>query len=201
MLTVAIASENDAADGEVYRYLLERLLDTHVERWKTDISFNGGGFRRVHSLMPKFLTLAAGAGVSRALVAIDNDGGSMRSPEHEGSHEPARDGAGEKGCRVCWLSQRVPESWGGASHRACIVVPVQTLETWLLVLRGHDFGGKSPERVYYREGLKREFYGQPLPPSSRRTELALAQLRRPEALEMLRERPSFQLFAQQLRGW
>jgi hypothetical protein len=200
MLTVAIASENDAVDAEVYRVLLSRLLGTDVHRWQTDIRFDGGGFRRVHNLAPTFLALAASHGITRALVAIDNDGGSQRCPEHVASHEPARDGGDETACRICWLSQRVPDAWKKAPHQACVVVPVQTLETWLLALKGHDFEGKPPEKTYDRPALKKKFYGRPIPPSQRCTELALQQLQRPDALDILRQRPSFQHFAEQLRG-
>jgi hypothetical protein len=201
MLTVAIASENDAVDAEVYRVLLTRLLGTDVQRWQTDIRFDGGGFRRVHNLAPTFLALAANQGVTRALVAIDNDGGSQRCPEHVASHEATRDGADETACRICWLSQRVPDAWKQEPHRACVVVPVQTLETWLLVLKHHDFEGKPPEKTYDRPALKKKFYGRPIPPSHRCTELALQQLQRPDALDILRQRPSFQHFAEQLRAW
>lgn len=203
MLTVAIASENDALDAEVYRLLLARLLDTEVQRWKTDITFQSGGFRRVYNLVPTFLEFAAKNGVTRALIAIDNDGGSQRCPEHEPTHVAAQHGAGEEDCRVCWLGQRVPDAWKAepSIHRACIIVPVQTLETWLLSLNGHDFGGKRPEQTYDRSSLKKKFYGRPIPPSRRCTELALEQLRRPDALDILRQRPSFQHFEQQLRSW
>ena len=104
---------------------------------------------------------------------------------------------------MCWLNQRIPEAWKGeqSSHRACIIVPVQTLETWLLILKGHDFEGKRPEQTYDRLSLKKKFYGRPIPPSRRCTELALEQLRRPDALDILRERHSFQHFEQQLRSW
>jgi hypothetical protein len=203
MLTVAIASENDALDAEVYRQLLARLLGTDVQRWKTDITFQGGGFRHVYNLVPTFLEFAAKNGVTRALIAIDNDGGSQRCPEHGPTHVAAQHGAGEEDCRVCWLGQRVPETWKAepSTHRACIIVPVQTLETWLLCLNGHDFGDRRPEQTYDRPALKKKFYGRPIPPSRRCTELALEQLGRPDALDILRQRPSFQHFEQQLRSW
>jgi hypothetical protein len=104
---------------------------------------------------------------------------------------------------VCWLNQRIPETWKGAqsTHRACIIVPVQTLETWLLVLKEHDFENRRPEQTYDRPSLKKKFYGRPIPSSRRCTELALEQLRRPDALDILRLRPSFQHFEQQLRSW
>jgi len=65
MLTVAMASENDALDAEVYRHLLARLLDTEVQRWNTDITFQGGGFRHVHNLTPTFLEIAEKNGITR----------------------------------------------------------------------------------------------------------------------------------------
>ncbi|HSN97832.1 MAG TPA: hypothetical protein VLS89_06020, partial [Candidatus Nanopelagicales bacterium] len=135
MLTVAIATEYDDYDGEVYRVLLERYLGQPVARWQTAMRFNGD--RSVRKLAAPYLVTAAAAGVRHALFAIDNDGGSKRRPEHDEGHDQAAQAADEReGCRVCWLSQALPASWTESGARRCVVVPVQTLETWLLCLRG-----------------------------------------------------------------
>jgi hypothetical protein len=56
-LRVAIASEYDAYDGEIYRFLISRLLGREVERWTGEFSFHGN--RSVVKLAPAFLDAAA----------------------------------------------------------------------------------------------------------------------------------------------
>jgi hypothetical protein len=80
-------------------------------------------------------------------------------------------------------------------------VPVQTLETWLLVLKKHDFREPTPEQRYSRPALKKDLFGKPLPPEEERTRMALRLLQVPGALELLRQRPSFQRFEARLAGW
>ena len=80
-LTVAIASENDSFDGEVYRFLLSQLLGVTVQRWAGTFAFNG--CKSVVKLAPAFLNAAQAAGVGHALFAVDNDGGAAKKPEHD----------------------------------------------------------------------------------------------------------------------
>jgi hypothetical protein len=198
MLTVAIASENDAYDAEIYRFLLERLLGHTVERWATEMRFNG--YRSVWKLAEPFLKRAQTAGIRHALLAVDNDGGAKRQPEHDPSHDTASQAADKDGCRFCWLSTSIPP-WWAAYGLACIIVPVQAVETWLLHLRGAPLM-PTPESYYDRGALKRRFFGAgTLPPVEKRQQLALAELNRPDAIERLQERPSFRLFAEQLVQW
>jgi hypothetical protein len=201
-LKVAIAAEYDDYDAEVFRFLLERLLGMHIERWKTEIRFNGN--RSVRKLAPEYLRRAAAEGVRHALFAIDNDGGARRRPEHQADHnqdeEAMRGKEGRDGCRFCWLSAALLPSSVGSGCRQCVVVPVQALETWLLFLRGDPLE-PSPEQVYDRSNLKKQFFGLPKPHCDRRTEMAQAQLGTSDALQRLRERPSFHLFEQQLAEW
>lgn len=91
--------------------------------------------------------------------------------------------------------------WKNPPLRYCIVVPVQTLETWLLVLKGYPFEESSPEKRYYRPVLKKDLFGKPLPPEAERTRIALDLLKAPNALKLLRERPSFQRFEARLAEW
>jgi len=127
-LAVAIASEHDAFDGEVYRRLLERLLARPVTRWSGSFVFNG--CKSVAKLCPAFLEAASAAGIRHALLAIDNDGGARRRPEHDDTHvPPAFDVDDDETCRECWLHQAVPSSWTADSRRHCVAVPVQVIET------------------------------------------------------------------------
>ena len=80
-LRVAIAAENLETDGEIYRDLLEVVLGVPVERF-TPGAASFRGWKTVYRLAPLFLELAADAGFDRALLAIDNDGGAKRRPEH-----------------------------------------------------------------------------------------------------------------------
>jgi hypothetical protein len=198
MLTVAIASENDAYDAEIYRVLLERMLGRTVARWATDMRFNG--YRSVWKLAEPFLVRAQAAGIRHALLAVDNDGGAKRQPEHDASHDTLAQADDKDGCRFCWLTTAIPSGWAGHGT-TCIVVPVQAIETWLLHLRGVPLA-PTPESYYDRGALKRRFFGTgALPPVEKRQQLALAELNRPDAIERLMERPSFRLFATQLEPW
>jgi hypothetical protein len=79
-------------------------------------------------------------------------------------------------------------------------VPVQVIETWLLVLRG-DALTPTPEHVSNRNALKKQFFGKPHPPLATRVQMARQVLGRPDALEILGARPSFQRFVERIRGW
>ncbi|MFL5344256.1 MAG: hypothetical protein ACJ8AT_05655 [Hyalangium sp.] len=199
MLTVAIASEFNAFDGELYRYLLERILGVEVQAWKSEFEFNG--CKHVRKQTGLFLKKAADAGVQHALVAIDNDGGSARGLPHKPDHQVEREVEDPDGCRVCWLLETIPSTWRAAPYRSCVVVPIQTLETWLLIIQGHTFTEPSPEQRYNRAVLKKDCFGK-LPLSSQeRQRIALELLKQPEALPKLSLRPSFQHFMNQVLAW
>ena len=123
-----------------------------------------------------------------------------RGPEHEPDHDRASQAADEDGCRTCRVLHAIPAWWGSSGGRHCAVVPVQTVETWLLCIRGDDFAG-DPERSFDRWVLKKRFFGKPLPSEAVRAAAALAQVDVPRALETLRKRPSFRLFEEQVTGW
>ncbi len=199
MLTVAIASEFHAYDGEIYRCLLERILGTPVQAWKSEIEFNG--CKHVRKQAGLYLEKAALEGVRHALIAIDNDGGSRNGPPHHPSHQIAEHVANPEGCRVCWLLETIPQSWREPGYRSCVVVPVQTLETWLLIIKGHPFSEPSPEQRYARRVLKKDFFGKPLPSSQEQQRLALEAIMQPDALSRLSSRPSFQWFMSQVGAW
>ncbi len=150
----AIAAENDLYDAEVYRALLEVELGENVERWRSDLVFTG--WKHIRAQLPLFLQAAADQKVTRALVAIDNDGGSKRHPEHLPAHDAAAQASDREGCRFCALATWLPASWRTDDRRACITVPVQTLETWRLCVSGHDFGERPPE-AHYEEPIARPF--------------------------------------------
>jgi hypothetical protein len=200
-LDVAIASENDDYDGEIYRFLVSEILGESVTKWTGTFTFNG--CKSVVSLAPGFLHAAAKNGVRHALLAVDNDGGSKRRPEHEASHViPPFDLQDDVSCRECWVTASLPSTWGAAGGLSCVVVPVQVVETWLLSIRGHTFSGPSPEQTFHRPPLKKHFFqsGSKLP-AKVRLSLAMAELQKPGAIGVLRARPSFQRFEARILAW
>ncbi|MBZ4334787.1 hypothetical protein [Corallococcus sp. AS-1-12] len=199
MLTVAIASEFHAYDGELYRYLLERVLGTPVHAWESELKFDG--CKHVRKQAGLYLNTAAKHGVRHALVAVDNDGGSKRRLPHHPDHDVAQQSANDDGCRVCWLHSAIPPDWREDPYRSCVIVPTQTLETWLLIAKGHDFTEPSPEQRYNRQALKKDCYGKPLPSSQVMKGKALEWLQHPEAITRLSARPSFQAFVDQVKRW
>ncbi|WP_309895056.1 hypothetical protein [Archangium sp.] len=201
MLKVAIASENGHYDSLVYRELLSMLLPTEVEIWN-EHRYTFNGWKPVVHNASLFLRDAARHGVHRALLAIDNDGGSKRRLEHHDGHIPSEETLSEQdGCAECLLAEQIPPDWKSPPFHACIVVSVQTLETWLLVLQGYTFKEKAPEGRYQRSVLKKDLFGKPIPPENVRAQMALELVKRPGALELLRQRPSFQRFEARLVGW
>src|SRR5665213_344137 len=105
-LTVAIGSENDDVDAEVYRILLGRLLGQEVNRYATARSFSG--WKSVRDLAAPYLADAWRNGARHALFAIDNDGGAKRAPEHDDTHDVRAQADDKNGCRTCWLAQALP---------------------------------------------------------------------------------------------
>ncbi|MEW5854826.1 MAG: hypothetical protein AB2A00_38980 [Myxococcota bacterium] len=198
MLTVAIATEFDDYDAEVSRVLLEQALARSVVRWQTSIRFNGD--KSVKKLAPLYVRRALAEGVRHFLFTIDNDGGQRRRPQHAPEHDEIAEAADERdGCRWCWISRAAQVD---SPAVRCIAVPVQTMETWLLVARGEALS-PSPEQCYHRPTLKKRFFGTPLPATDVRTRLAVDVIRQPHALHALRGLRSFQLFEAQLgiEGW
>lgn len=186
---VAIATEFDDYDGEVFRVLLEAVLGQPVRRWKSEIRFNGD--RSVRKIAPVLVRHAMARGVSRFLFAVDNDGGARRRLEHDATHHEVEQARDERdGCRWCWLSSAAPVQPPAAR---CIAVPVQTMETWLLHARGDELT-PTPEQVYDRAALKKRFFGRPLPPTDVRLARALGVLEHADALARLRGLRSFQRF-------
>lgn len=194
MLTVAIAAEAEY-DREIFRHLISLALGVPVATWASNLSFTG--CNGVIAITPLFLTQASRAGIHHALLAIDNDGGSTRRLEHEDSHVPHGADPAD-GCRECVLLDAIPNTW---ASKTCIAVPTQTIETWLLSIRGVSFVAPTPEQYYNRPALKRQFFGKGALPIAQKILLATQELNKPTALSILRQRPSFQRFEARLVGW
>jgi len=205
-VSALVATENGRFDASLYCTLAARVTGLALEPWDKSGRFDHGRPFLIRNL-PSFMIQAAKAGVRHAIVAVDNDGGSKRRIEHAGDHDAAPDVSDWKSCcSECLLRHRAPPEWRDAGGAACIVVPVQALETWLLAVRGWDFDGKRPEDFYSRVMLKRRYrelvYGiNEEPEEAFRIEKALDVIASDAALERLRERPSFRRFEAQARRW
>jgi hypothetical protein len=198
---VALATEYNPVDGQIFLALL-RMLGVNAEAWGSG-SANPfpGGWTKVVELWPAFLKLAERDGVERALLTIDNDGGSKRCPAHEPSHQEAEHAIDPAdGCATCLLHSVTPDDWKPATGRSVIAVPIQIMESWLLWLSDPTF--TKPETTYHRRILKKRFWGE-LQSSGdqRRIDFALGHLGKSGALDRLMERTSFVAFAEQAARW
>lgn len=199
-MKLAFCVEDDT-DEEVFRVLLSRILGREVVPSETPYRFARGGWTNALRMAPIIARDAYRQGLDGALFAIDNDGA---APTHLPAH-----GDGAEGCRLCELraAARVQEplSWprhGLPSLRYFFAVPVQTLETWLLLARGHDFkgeGGTLGRDPGGRAKLKRLLYGaeQPDRDIMRKAALPLAESLQVDALAKVS--PSFADFLTQLQ--
>jgi hypothetical protein len=145
--------------------------------------------------------------VRHALLAVDNDGGAKKFLEHDPAHAElpsVTDKATlqrERLCRVCTLSAIIPPTWTAEHRRACVVVPVQTLETWVLCIQNDAFRESAPEKQYNRGALKKLCYGTDDLSAREQRDHAVEVLSRRDALDLLRQRASFRRFEDGVRGW
>jgi hypothetical protein len=199
-MKLAFCVEDDT-DEDVFRILLSRILGTKVTPSDKQYQFRRNGWTNALKLAPRIARDAYNEGLDGALFAIDNDGA---APTHVPAHkEPV------KGCRACDLrvAARIhePLSWPRPelpALRYLFAVPIQTLETWLLLARGHDFKGEAESLgrgATGRAKLKSLLYGmsQPDRDTMRSAALPIAETLDVNALAKLS--PSFADFLTQLR--
>ncbi len=191
----------DDTDEEVFRILLSRALKTEVIPDEQPLRFPRGGWTKALQLAPIIARAAHRRGLDGAVFAIDNDGA---APTHLPSHQDA-----VPGCRLCELrtASRIQEplSWPRPDLpplRYVFAVPVQTIETWLLLTRGHDFKGQAESLGRDPNGrakLKKWLYGMEHPDreTMRSAALPLAESFDFEALAKVS--PSFAAFLSQLQ--
>jgi hypothetical protein len=203
-MLVAIASENDDLDGAVYERLVERCLGTSIIRWDNPMRF--GGHRTVIKNIGLFLDRAWSAGVRHVVIARDNDGSAQKGPEHEPEHDQAGQAEDPDGCRVCEISAAIPDFWRQQGGKICIGVPVQILETWLLVAEGRRSLQPTPEQCfgYSRSDVKKALFGRgrdAIRSRQARIHRAVEVLDADKALSRLRNLRSFRQVEVQLTGW
>ncbi|HYH97574.1 hypothetical protein [Hyalangium sp.] len=199
-MKLAFCVEDDT-DEDVFRVLLTRILGTEVTPSETAYRFPRGGWTNALRLAPFIAKDAYNKGLDGALFAIDNDGAAST---HSTAHKD-----GTEGCPLCELraAARVhePLSWprhGLPALRYLFAVPVQTLETWLLLARGYDFKGES--ETLGRDGsgrakLKRLLYGVEHPDRDTMRNAALPLAESLDVKALAKVSPSFADFLTQLR--
>lgn len=199
-MKLAFCVEDDT-DEDLFRILLSRALRTDVTADEGSFRLRRGGWAQALQLAPIVARAAHQRGLEGAVFAIDNDGA---APLHQPSH---RDAA--KGCRLCELRAaariEVPLSWprpGLTPLRYVFAVPVQAIETWLLLAQGHDFKGQAEtlgQDANGRRQLKRLLYGVEFPERERMRSVALPLAESLELDALARVSPSFEAFLTQLR--
>jgi hypothetical protein len=191
----------DATDEDVFRVLLSRILGAEVVPDVTQYRFKRGGWTQALQLAPIIAKAAHHKGLDGALFAIDNDGA---APTHLLTHKDVT-----PGCRFCELRAAAkvqePLSWprpGLPPLRYVFAVPVQALETWLLLANGYDFKGEIEtlgRDATGRAKLKKLLYGMEHPDRETMSKAALPIAESLDVAALEKTSPSFAAFLTQLR--
>jgi hypothetical protein len=211
MAYVYILSEDDF-DDQVYVYLLECLLSGPVDIDRMRLR-RGGGIGEVRKKLPLLLAHINHVGLHEGayfLVAMDND----RAREHP--HHEARPHSSAEPCRHCALVDALhagmPE---GRPIPGAIAVPVQMIETWLLLMHDRE---KYPEESALPpfgrrdQPLARQVLGANPPPQLKdlldaergpatKEEFCVSCVLRLEPDDLSARSPSFRLFRDQVSAW
>jgi hypothetical protein len=159
-------------DHLILRAILAKVLLVPEDEIQVDfIDAPGRGWHFVLEVIPKALKRFYGQCAQFAVVAIDNDGNvdldkaavteDPRHPRHE--NHP---GFAVGDCRYCTITEAVARArpqlnWiqkkPGAAWPILIAVPVEMIETWLLILKGEP--GIQRRR---RSIQKQRLYGRPV---------------------------------------
>jgi hypothetical protein len=124
-LKIGLLTESVATDDQVYGTLLTGLVAEPV----TIVPFeHRGGLSEAVRILPSALVRFVQAGVSLAIVALDNDQPPTHIEAHELEPQVHRDS-----CRTCGLALRVQHDDKGQplAIPAIGVVPVPAIESWL----------------------------------------------------------------------
>jgi hypothetical protein len=199
-MKLAFCVEDDT-DEDVFRLLLSRVWKTEVVPDEQPYRFPRGGWAKALQLAPIIARAAHHRGLDGAVFAIDNDGA---APTHLPAHQEV-----VTGCRLCELRvaarSHEPLSWkrpGLPPLRYLFAVPVQTLETWLLLARGHDFKGPAESLGSDPSGrakLKRLLYGMEHPDRDTMRRAALPIIESFDIDVLAKLSPSFGAFLMQLQ--
>lgn len=174
----------DDTDELVFARILTHLLGAEVT---ANASFRHrlGGFDKALGLARAVACHAHRSGLDGALFAIDNDG----APQH--GADPCR-------CRPCRLRAAAKVDTVLAWPRPALpplrylfAVPVEAIETWLLILRGDRVDESVGKNATERKTLKRTLYGVESPDRTKMTDVSLPLLDRFDAGRLAAQSPSF----------
>jgi len=151
---------------------------------------------------PLFVRQAHRLGLEGVVLAIDNDGAKILHEAHDPGPIPE--------CRHCSLRKvakiEVVRSWPRPALPPLgfvFGVPVQTIETWLLLARGHPFSG-DPHAVGRdsagRRMLKKWLYDSEEPSSETMQRIATEVTSMVDATALATTSRSFAHFAEQVRA-
>ncbi|HEY2170247.1 MAG TPA: hypothetical protein VGJ30_11525, partial [Candidatus Angelobacter sp.] len=174
------------------------------------IDASGRGWQFVIELIPRALKRFYGQCAQFAVIGVDNDGnvdldqaGIPEDPRHprHNNHQ----GAGEANCRYCMIAHAVSQirpqlNWiqkkPGTTWPILIAVPVEMIETWLLILQ------RVPGiQRKHRSIQKQMLYGKPVATRAdvERVALPLVRSMTPETIDgLVQESASFRNFHDQI---
>jgi len=202
------------AEGNDYLILhaiVAKLLVVEEAEIEVDfIDSPGRGWQFVLDFIPNALKRFYARCAQFAVVGIDNDGnvdldrrGGTEDPSHPRHSNHIGNIVAE--CRFCTMLQKVAEvrpslNWiqqkPGATWPILIAVPVEMIETWLLLLQGYQGAQRRPRNVQ-----KQQLYGKPVATRTDVTNVALPLVRSmtPETIAALTHAsPSFRDFYDQI---
>lgn len=199
----AFCSE-DRSDDEILRAIAERILEEPVEALPTTLVMRrAGGWQEALRIAPTIARAVFRTEAHGAVFVIDNDG----APPHEPAHvqTPASD------CRLCALRQSAAvheiAQWPRPSLpplQFVFAVPVQLLETWLLLGAGRFPHNQQADRFgttsLERRQLKQTLYGDERAGRDERLATALPIAQRLDVPALCSVSTSLADFAQQLRS-
>ena len=198
-------------DHLILRALVAKVLLLPEDEIQVDfIDAPGRGWEFILKFIPKALKRFYSQCAQFAVIGIDNDGDidldeaaiseDPRHPRHENHH-----GATVAGCRHCLIEEAITQirpqlNWipkkPGATWPTLVAVPVEMIETWLLILR-EDLGVQRRRRSIQKQRL----YGKPVATRTDVLNVALPLVRSmtPDDLNGLAQKsPSFRHFHDQI---
>jgi len=162
----------EGSDHLILRALVAKVLVISEDDIQVDfIDAPGRGWNFVLEFIPKALKRFYGQCAQFAVIGVDNDGnvdldqtGLPEDPRHP---RHANHGAAACGdCRYCMVSEIVGKvrpqlNWipkkPGFSWPILIAVPVEMIETWLLIIKGTPSIQRKPRSIQ-----KQRLYGKPV---------------------------------------
>jgi hypothetical protein len=191
-------------DQEVLRTLLSRALGQEITAYETTFRFPPSGWSNALKIAPAVAVKAYQAGLDGAVFAIDNDGA---EPTHTNEHQVL---GGVAGCRLCRLRSaaniEAPLSWLRPELpplRYIFAVPVQTIETWLLVGNGTHLKGAPEEHGRRGDGRREQkklLYGTESPDSETLVNVGVRIARTLDLDDLAQKSSSFRNFLAQARN-